>query len=257
MLHDIESFNMLLVVMSIIAVVVFVALYFVNAGYGIMYTRRWGPSVGNRTGWVLMEAPVFIVMAVLWWMSDRRFEVVPLLIFLLFQLHYFQRSFVFPFMIKGHNKMPLAIVLLGVVFNVLNALMQGGWVFYVSPNGMYDLNWLFTPQFIAGITIFFMGMAINLNSDSIIRHLRKPGDNRHYIPRGGMFNYVSSANYFGELVEWTGFAILSWSWAGCVFVLWTFANLAPRAARIHDRYSQEFGEEFDKLKLRRIIPYIY
>ena len=34
-----------------------------------------------------------------------------------------------------------------------------------------------------------------------------------------------SANYFGELLEWTGFAVASWSWAGAVFAWWTFANL--------------------------------
>ena len=101
------------------------------------------------------------------------------------------------------------------------------------------------------------GMAVNLHSDHIIRHLRKPGDTRHYIPRGGMFRYVSSANYFGELLEWVGFAVASWSWAGAVFAWWTFANLAPRAASLRRRYEQEFGEEFTKLRRKRIIPFIY
>ena len=72
-----------------------------------------------------------------------------------------------------------------------------------------------------------------------------------------MFRYVSSANYFGEVVEWTGFAILTWSWAGAVFALWTFANLAPRALKINDRYRREFGDEFTSLRLKSIIPFIY
>ncbi|HIT15744.1 MAG TPA: DUF1295 domain-containing protein [Candidatus Avimuribaculum pullicola] len=257
MLHDIDIFNIFLAAMAITAVVVYVALHFINAGYGMMYTRRWGPSIGNRVGWVLMEAPVFIAMGILWYCSDRQFQIVPLIIFTLFQLHYFQRAFIFPFFIKGSNQMPLSIIAMGVIFNVLNAVMQGGWLFYLVPADHYSIDWLFTPQFVAGVTVFFMGMAININSDSIIRNLRRPGDSKHYLPRGGMFNYVSSANYFGELLEWTGFAILTWSWAGAVFALWTFANLAPRAEQIYKRYSQEFGEEFTKLKLRRIIPYIY
>lgn len=257
MLHDIDVFNTFLAAMAAVAVVVFVALHFVNAGYGMMYNRRWGPSVGNRIGWVLMEAPVFIAMCLLWWASDRRWEPVPVVIFAMFQLHYFQRSFIFPFLIKGRNRMPLAIIAMGMLFNVLNAVMQGGWIFYLSPSGMYGTHWLLSPQFIVGTIIFFIGMAINIHSDSIIRHLRRPGDTRHYIPRGGMFKYVSSANYFGEFVEWTGFAILTWSWAGAVFALWTFANLAPRANQIHKRYSREFGDEFTRLKLHRIIPFIY
>ena len=108
-----------------------------------------------------------------------------------------------------------------------------------------------------GGALFVAGMAVNLHSDHIIRHLRRPGDTRHYIPRGGMFRYVSSANYFGELLEWVGFAVASWSWAGAVFAWWTFANLAPRAASLRRRYEQEFGEEFSRLRRKRIIPFIY
>lgn len=146
---------------------------------------------------------------------------------------------------------------MGMVFNVLNAFMQGGWIFYVSPSDRYPDSWLWSPQFILGSIIFFVGMGINIHSDYIIRHLRKRGDTAHYIPRGGMFRYVSSANYFGELVEWTGFAILTWSWAGAVFALWTFANLAPRAKSINHRYASEFGENFACLNLRSIIPFVY
>jgi 3-oxo-5-alpha-steroid 4-dehydrogenase 1 len=72
-----------------------------------------------------------------------------------------------------------------------------------------------------------------------------------------MFRYVSSANYFGEFMEWVGFAIASWSWAGVVFALWTFANLGPRSASLYKRYECEFGEEFTKLNRKRIIPFIW
>jgi 3-oxo-5-alpha-steroid 4-dehydrogenase 1 len=253
----ITTFNTFLAVMAILAVIVFIALHFVTAGYGMMYDRRWGPTVSNRIGWVLMEAPVFIAMALLWWFSDRRFATAPLVMFLLFELHYFQRSFVFPLLIKSKGKMPIAIIAMGVLFNVCNALMQGGWLFYVSDADRYPTSWLWSWQFIAGTLIFFAGMAINIHSDHIIRNLRAPGEKRHYIPRGGMFRYVSSANYFGEFTEWVGFAVLTWSWAGAVFALWTFANLAPRAEKISVRYSSEFGVEFTRLRLHRIIPFIY
>lgn len=256
-LFDIIFFEKVLWGMALMGLVVFITLYFVGAGYGIMYTKKWGPAVNNKLGWVIMEAPVFVVMCMLWWNSDRCFNVVPFLFFLLFQIHYFQRSFIFPLLMRGKNRMPFLIVLMGVMFNIINAYMQGGWIFYISPDGMYDINWLYTPQFIAGVIIFVVGMVINLNSDYIIRNLRKPGDTKHYIPQGGIFNYVSSANYFGEFTEWVGFAIMTWSFSGAMFAWWTFANLAPRAWRIHRRYQHEFGEEFTRLKLRRMIPFVY
>lgn len=252
-----EYFNFMLIAMAVLAVIVFVALHFVEAGYGMMYTRRWGVTVNNRLGWVLMEAPVFVAMAVLWYCSARRYEIAPVVMFLLFELHYFQRSFVFPLLIRGNGRMPVSIILMGIVFNLLNAVMQGGWIFYVSPADRYPESWLYSPEFIAGTSIFFAGMAINIHSDNVIRNLRKPGDTRHYIPQKGMFRYVSSANYFGEFVEWAGFAVLTWSWAGAVFALWTFANLAPRAGKIHSRYEKEFGERFSRLNVKKIIPFIY
>lgn len=243
--------------MSALAVVVFVALYHIDAGYGKFYDSKWGPSVGNRLGWFLMETPVFVAMLLLWYFSERRGDVVRLVFLLVFELHYFQRSFIFPLLIKGRSRMPLSIILMGVIFNTLNALMQGGWIFYVSPAEMYPAGWLLDPRFIGGLLIFAAGMFINLQSDNIIRHLRKPGDTRHYLPRGGMFRYVTSANYLGEFMEWVGFAVLTWSWSGAVFALWTFANLCPRAARIYERYKQEFGDALDTSKVKRIIPFIY
>lgn len=251
-----ETYYTFLAVMAALAVVVFVALHFVEAGYGYLFNPKFGRPIANKVGWVVMESPVFIAMIILWWLSDRRFEAGPLALLLLFQSHYIHRSFIFPMRLRGNSKMPLGIVVMGMLFNTLNALMQGGWIFYLAPEKFYA-DWLAKPCFWIGAVIFLIGMAINLHSDHIIRSLRKEGDTRHYIPYGGMFRYVTSANYFGEVTEWVGFAIASWSWAGVVFVLWTFANLAPRAASLRRRYEQEFGEEFTRLNRKRIIPFIY
>lgn len=252
-----QTFNLFLLVMAVIAVAVFIALFFINAGYGKFYQPKWGPAIDNHLGWFLMEVPVFVAMLVLWWFSDRRADGVRMIFLLLFEIHYFHRSFIFPRQLRGHSRMPLAIVLMGALFNTLNALMQGGWIFYLSPADFYPKDWLVSLPFLAGTLLFFAGMYINIQSDSIIRNLRKPGDTAHYLPKGGMFRYVTSANYFGEFTEWVGFAILTWSWSGAVFALWTFANLAPRAARIYDLYSQEFPDELDTQKVKRMLPFIY
>lgn len=252
-----EIYNGFLWGMTALAVVVFFALYHVRAGYGLLRDGHWGPQIGNRWGWFLMESPVFFTMLVFWLSSPRRFDAVPLIFLCLFQLHYFNRSFIYPMLLKGRSKMPLGIIVMGVVFNLLNAAMQGLWIFYLAPEGRYSIDWLTTPQFIIGVVVFFAGMVINMHSDHIIRHLRKPGDTGHYLPKGGMFRYVSSANYFGEILEWTGFAILTWSAAGAVFAIWTFANLVPRADAIYHRYAEMFGEEFCKAHLKRVIPFIY
>ncbi len=251
-----QTFEILLWVMGILAILVFISLYFVKAGYGIFRTKNWGFSINNKIGWVLMEAPVFIVMLWLWARSETRFHLAPLIFFLLFELHYFQRSFIFPFLMRGKSKMPVLILLMGVVFNVLNGIIQAEWLFYLCPEDLYTNSWLGRPNFIIGTLLFFLGMGINLHSDWVIRHLREKGDTRHYLPQKGMYRFVTSGNYFGELLEWTGFAILTLSPAAWVFVLWTFANLAPRAHAIRNRYKEEFGLKAVG-KRKRLIPFIY
>ncbi len=243
--------------MIITAVFVFIALNFIEAGYGKAISPKWGPSINNKLGWIIMELPSFITMFYFWYTSDRQFEIAPLIMAMLFMLHYFQRTFIFPLLLKGKSKMPLSIIIMGMTFNTLNGYMQGEWIFFLSPENLYTKSWITSPQFIIGTIIFFIGMFINLHSDKVIRNLRKQGDTSHYLPKKGIYKYVTSANYFGEITEWIGFAILTFSIPGVLFVIWTMANLVPRARSIHKRYKLEFGDEFNERPLKRVFPFIY
>lgn len=245
--------------MFVLAAIVFICLYFVKAGYGMFRTRQWGWSIDNKLGWVLMEAPAFFMLIAVWCASPEatRSLCPPLALFLMFEFHYFQRSFVFPFLMQGKSRMPVTIMLMGVVFNTINALLIGAYTFsgdnplYATLGAAYLTRW----NFLLGLFVFVLGMAINWHSDHVIRHLRQPGDTRHYLPQRGMYRFVTSGNYFGELLEWTGFALAAAHPAGWVFVIWTAANLVPRAHAIHKRYRQEFGAAVGARK--RIIPFIY
>ena len=257
-IYTLEFFNNFLFVMALVCVVIFVALYFVDAGYGKMRTEKWGPAINNKIGWCLMEAPVFVIMLYLWMLSDVKFSAPYLVFLLIFEFHYFQRSFIFPFMLKGDSKMPITIMGLSMLWNLINGYVQGYWLFHLAPLvHPYNAQWLYSPQFICGALVFIVGWCINMHSDYVIRHLRKPGDTNHYLPKKGMFRYVTSANYLGEITEWLGWAILTWSWAGALFFLLTCSNLVPRANSIYERYAQEFPDEFDRKRLKRIIPFIY
>ena len=255
-----DDFYFLMIIMALVGVLVFVALYFVDAGYGKMISSKWGPAINNKLGWMIMELPVFVIMLYYWGISPYRFEPVMLAFFFIFETHYFQRVFVFPCLMRGNSKMPLAIVAMSMVFNIINGYIQGKWLFHYSrfanPD-CYPDSWLTSWQFIMGLCIFVIGFIINLHSDHVIRHLRKPGDTKHYLPKQGMYKYVTSANYFGEILEWLGWAILTWSWAGLTFFWFTCANLVPRANSIYHKYENEFPDEFDKTKLKRVFPFVY
>ena len=92
-------------------------------------------------------------MTVLWLLSDRTWEAAPLALLILFQGHYLQRAFIFPLLIRGNSKMPAGIVGMGMLFNTLNALMQGGWIFYISPADYYE-GWFSKPYFYIGAALF-------------------------------------------------------------------------------------------------------
>lgn len=257
-LYDPGFYYGAMAVMAVTAVIVFIALQFVEAPYGMTFSSKWGPSVGNRTGWIIMEAPAFICMMAFILLSPER-SLGGIVCALLFLVHYFQRSFVFPILMRGRSRMSWLIPAMGAIFNVFNTYFIGAWLFHFAPQGYYNFaeHPLMIVAWIAGGGLFICGMAINLHSDYIIRNLRKPGETGHKIPRGGMYRYVTSANYFGEITEWAGYAIFTWSLAGLLFVVWTCANLVPRARKLHNRYEKEFGDVYKTLGRKRIFPFLY
>lgn len=258
-----NTYYIIMSCMAVMAVIVFVALFYFKAGYGYLSSSNWGKKISNKAAWVLMECPAFLFMlyyTIRFARSGADTGNSPLVLYImagLFLLHYFQRSFIFPLLMRGKSKMPIVIMLMGLVFNTLNAYLIAGWLFAEAPAGTYTADWLKSPQFILGTIVFFTGMGINLHSDHVIRHLRKPGDTKHYIPRKGFYKYVTSANYFGELTGWVGYAVLTWSPAGLLFAIWTFANLGPRAKSLTAKYEEEFGEEYKKLHKKYLIPFIW
>lgn len=260
-----DQFYFIIKLMFFIGIFVFNALFFVSAGYGKFQnsSKLWSYFVlPNKIAWVLMECPVFIIMNEFLlnalfntneFNEKRSINYGTLICFALFQIHYFQRSFIFPLLIKGKSKMPIVIMLMGSTFNTCNGILQGNWLFNISDENYYD-DLIKKPIFYIGIIVFFTGMIINIHSDHVIRTLRKPGDTKHYLPQHGMYRYVTSANYLGEIIEWTGYAILTQSLSGLLFVFWSIANLVPRAFSIYNLYLKEFGSEV--LKKKRIIPYL-
>ena len=185
-------------------------------------------------------------------MGQFRAETVPLIFLFLWQTHYIYRAYVFPFKTRHSGKyMPVLVMLLAIIFNSLNAYINARWI---SHFGQYSMEWLTDPRFIIGVAVFFAGMYINRQSDNILINLRKPGESGHKIPKGGLYRFVSCPNYLGELMEWLGWAIATWSLAGLAFAIYTAANLAPRAVTNHKWYQEKFPDYPEKR--RALIPFV-
>ena len=229
------------------------ALVFVSAPYGRHTRAGWGPTLPVRWGWVLMELPCVVVFAAFFFTGEHSASLVPLVLLGFWQLHYLNRTFIFPFRLRaGDRRMPLLIPVLAIVFNVLNAWINARWIGHL---GTYAADWLTDPRFVIGALVFLGGWAGNLHSDAVLRGLRAPGETGYKIPRGGLYRWVSAPNYLCEIVEWCGWALMTWSPAGLAFALYTAANLAPRAWSNHRWYQDKFEDYPEQRKA--LVPYLF
>lgn len=217
--------------------VTFVGLLFVVAPYGGRHGRGgWGPTVPARVAWIVMEAPAPVLFVVFFLLGSRRVHLVPLVFLALWLVHYVYRAFVYPFLMRSGSRMPVLVMALAIAFNTLNAWVNARWI---SEYGTYPVAWLADPRFWIGVALFAGGLTLNARSDRTLRRLKRAGGG-YRIPHGGGFRYVSSPNYLGEMIEWTGWAIATWSLAGTAFALYTIANLGPRAVANHRWYRSTF-----------------
>ena len=86
---------------ALIGLVSFIALFLVTAPYGRHTKKGWGPLIPNTPAWVMMEAPASLLMLVYLLTAQRALTPVLIAFFVIWQIHYFHRSFIFPFQLKA------------------------------------------------------------------------------------------------------------------------------------------------------------
>ena len=239
---EFKFFQIIMIASFVIAAGTFISLFFIAAPYGRHMRRGWGPPLPNWLGWLLMEAASPIGMLVFFFLGAAPKTATTIVFLVMWEAHYIQRTFIYPFLLRdGNKKMPLAIPLMALGFNLGNAYINGRYLFHFADD-RYTTDWLVDPRFIAGTTLFVAGYFINRWADNTLRNLRKPGETGYKIPHGGLYHYISCPNYFGEIIEWIGWALATWSISGLTFAIWTTANLVPRAWSHHKWYYEEFSE---------------
>ena len=234
------TYDALALGIAVAGVFTFVALFFVVAPYGRHTRGSWGPTVPDKLGWMIMESPSLVWFSVVFFMGRKHDELAPLALYAMWTTHYAHRTLVYPLRTKTRGKrMPVVIVLLALAFNVTNATMNAS---FIGDLGAYPRGWVLGAPFLTGATLFVSGMAINIEADKRLFALRAPGRTDYRIPRGGLYEWISCPNYLGEMIEWTGWALASFSLGGAAFAFFTIANLAPRAAAHHAWYRRSFAD---------------
>ncbi len=236
-----------------IALVVFLILLRISVPYGRTARRGWGPLVSSRLGWIVMESAAVITFLIIFLLAFRKCNAVSLIFLFLWEFHYINRAYVFPVRMKSNRKrMALSVVMMALIFNLINGWINGTYLFsIVAP---YPTAWFTDIRFISGVLLFFFGWFVNVKSDGLLLRQRKKGGEEYVIPEGFFFRHISCPNYLGEVLEWLGWALLTWSLAGLSFFIWTCANLIPRALTYHRWYKSQFPGYPQKRKA--LIPFV-
>lgn len=207
-------------------------------------------DINKKAAWIIMEIPVLIVVLGVYFYSAESFNYSAVMI-AAFCAHYVNRALIYPYRIKADGKtMPLMIMLFSMIFYMVNGVIIG---FYFGALKSYSVEWLSDPRFIIGATLFVVGLVINIQSDNILLSLRKPGETGYKIPQGGLFKYVSSPHYMGEIIEWIGFAIMTWSIPGLAYAFTVAVPLFGQALNSHQWYLTTFKDSYPKER-KAIIP---
>ena len=217
-----------------------------KAPYGRHTSKKWGVSINNKLGWIIMELPALLVCPAIYFYFKIDFDI-SIMFICLWIIHYFNRTIIFPLRIKTKGKkMPLAIVLSAFFFNIVNGSING---YFLSNINLHSVS-IFL---ITGFLLFVLGLYINISSDNKLINLRKIKKG-YFIPKGGLFKYISCPNFFGEIIEWFGFALMTFNIGSLSFFIWTCCNLIPRALAHHKWYKNKFNEYPKERKA--ILPFL-
>ncbi len=245
-----SAYEAVLGVILVGAVVSFLLLLFVSAPYGRFARDGWGARLPERAAWILMEIPSLISIVVTALTGDTG-TLLSWVLLAAWCAHYLYRSLVYPFLLPaGRRKsMPVGIMFIAMLFNAGNGFVNGHVLFHQAYASLGEVRPL---RLAIGFLIFAYGAYLHVSSDAHLRALRRRGRDGYLIPDRGLFRLVSCPNYLGEIVEWVGFAVASWTLPGLSFALFTLANLLPRAISTHKWYRATFPDY--PARRRALIP---
>ena len=84
----------------IIGIISFPFILKYDAPYGRHTSNKWGPLIDNKIAWIVMELPALMVCPLIVFNSDNAVSDVTMFFIILWAIHYFNRSVIFPLRIK-------------------------------------------------------------------------------------------------------------------------------------------------------------
>jgi len=96
-------YDTVLTLAFVFVVMVFIGAAVMKSPYGRFASNRWGVNLSPRLGWFLMELPAMLSFVFFYFQGQNRFEIVPLFFLFVWVVHYGNRGFVFPYLIRRYE----------------------------------------------------------------------------------------------------------------------------------------------------------
>lgn len=217
-----------------------------------------------RWGWFFMELPATLFFWGTYLQTPHRADPLPMALAALWGLHYLNRGWVFPALIrvaKGKKaSFSLTVVVIGWLFTSMHGYLSAKWYGEVGSHLHGESPaWLSNPLFWFGLVAYQASFWTVVHSEHIQRNLRSanpaPNEPQYKIPFGGAFQLVTNPTYFFELSGWLAFMLMTLNPGGLVVFLTSCGNLVPRAFQTHAWYLAKFGDKYPRSR-KVLIPFV-
>lgn len=245
----------LVLICAVLVIINFIVQFCKPVPYGKYDVGEGRCRVNTRVSFAISDSfPGIILFTLTYFLAGTRFNMpANIVMYCLFTIHYINRGIITPLTNRYARSniqlwIPVANTIVQSLFHYVNAEFIG--------SADFCRGYYFDPRFILGIIIMVTGFVINRVADGQLICLRKNRkDSKYAIPKGPLFYLISQPNYLGEIIEWFGWVILTWSLSGAVWFLFVSSTMIPRARSNHSWYKTEF-DDYPKRR-KALIPFIY
>ena len=211
---------------------------------------RTSGRINSRVGLALAYATPAFVYVALWIEGRGRLETpYHLIVFAAFLFHFARRIFEICYVNSYARPAPLiALLSIAVLYSGAAAVC-----------GFFQVRTVAQPStllMVLGGLTFAFGELLNGYHHMLLGRIRAPGAKTYSLPRGGLFRWVASPHYLGEIFSFLGYAMLSdllpvWGTA-----LVVTAYLSARADSTLEWYRRQMPLQVPS-GWRRLVPFVY
>ena len=236
----------------------FILLFYSSNGYGRLSNESNSfLMVNEKIAWSvhLLEIVFSFGHIIYYVFFYENYSMTNIVLLMLFCAHYINRGIFYPLFMPStsKSKWPIEFLFFSFVWITSNSLIQDRNVLF---NSVYEEGYLRSTWFMFGLTVFLIGMIINIHSDYYIIKLKKQNNGDYVIPYGYLYSYITCPNYFGELIEWFGFFLCTQTTGAFIFFLFSCSNLIPKAHKNYEWYKEKFPKDFPKNR-KKLVPLLY